>query len=357
MKKIAYFLSHDITKNDGVTKKINSQVDVWKDKGFIVKVFCIVPRISSSLLNCEKYETLGGVKDRLFVRDDIYGDIDLFKPDVVYYRNGMRNSTLKKLSKKYCVVTELNTLDLIEAKLSIFNNRTFVSILRYLALFILRRGNLKCSTGLVGVTKEISNHPSYIKYCTNTTYSTNSLDLKKYPTLKENNNIKKINFFFMGTPNQPWHGVDFIENWARQLPQYHFHLVGIDGINTKNIFYYGYLNQAQYLDVLSSCDICIGSLAMFRNKLTEASPLKVREYLAYGYPTIIGYNDTAFIENGSPNWLFKYDETTSLKELCEFVNLNKNVIVKHSELESISSFYVETKRVEFMNDCYSRFSS
>ena len=85
MKRIAYFLSHNINKNDGVTKKIKSQVDIWRDKGFEVEIFCIVPKISNSILDCKKYETRGGLRDRFFVRNDVYNDINLFKPDVIYY--------------------------------------------------------------------------------------------------------------------------------------------------------------------------------------------------------------------------------------------------------------------------------
>lgn len=39
-------------------------------------------------------------------------------------------------------------------------------------------------------------------------------------------------------------------------------------------------------------NIGIGTLALHRKGMKEASPLKVREYLAYGLPVILGYKDT-----------------------------------------------------------------
>lgn len=45
---------------------------------------------------------------------------------------------------------------------------------------------------------------------------------------------------------------------------------------------------------MRNCQVCIGTLALHRKNMTEASPLKTREYLAHGFPVIIGYKDTAF---------------------------------------------------------------
>src|SRR5207249_11205578 len=43
----------------------------------------------------------------------------------------------------------------------------------------------------------------------------------------------------------------------------------------------------------------LGSLALHRNGMNEASPLKVGTYLACGLPVIIGYRDTRF-PDGAP---------------------------------------------------------
>ena len=46
-----------------------------------------------------------------------------------------------------------------------------------------------------------------------------------------------------------------------------------------------------------TCDIGIGSLALFRNQMQEACTLKVREYWARGLPFVLGYDDSDLINN------------------------------------------------------------
>jgi len=159
--------------------------------------------------------------------------------------------------------------------------------------------------------------------------------------------------FFIGTPNQPWHGVDIIEKMANKLSQYDFHIVGIEGNNTNNLFWYGYLEKDKYIEILKICHICIGSLALFRNEMSEACPLKVREYLAYGYPIIIGYNDTAFINKNFPDWVKYIDTSTKLdlEDINNFISKNSNFIVKPDYITSyLSSEILESKRLDFFKE-------
>ena len=43
--------------------------------------------------------------------------------------------------------------------------------------------------------------------------------------------------------------------------------------------------------MLASADVGIGTLGLHRKSMDEASPLKVREYLAVGLPVLYGYRD------------------------------------------------------------------
>ncbi len=56
--------------------------------------------------------------------------------------------------------------------------------------------------------------------------------------------------------------------------------------------FHGFLDRAGVMDVLMKTDVACGSLALHRNNMQEASPLKVREALAYGIPVLLGYKDT-----------------------------------------------------------------
>ncbi|WP_462152126.1 glycosyltransferase family protein [Pseudoalteromonas xiamenensis] len=177
----------------------------------------------------------------------------------------------------------------------------------------------------------------------------NSVDLDKYNPIKRiyNETDGKVQLCFLGTPNQAWHGLDIIEHIAQQLPQYHFHLIGTDGTNTSNLTYHGYLSSDQYNKILSQCHIAVGSLAMHRNGLSQACPLKVREYLLSGFPLIIGYDD--IVNANSPKWCFKFEtfNNSEIERLANFIETNKHVVVPVNDLSEIDVKRNEFKRVRF----------
>jgi hypothetical protein len=62
----------------------------------------------------------------------------------------------------------------------------------------------------------------------------------------------------------------------------------------KNVVFHGLLNSKQYVSVASNCTVAFGTLNQQITGMKEASPLKVREYLALGIPVVIRYIDTDF---------------------------------------------------------------
>jgi len=95
----------------------------------------------------------------------------------------------------------------------------------------------------------------------------------------------------------PWHGIDKIVKFAARIPAWDFHLVGpassdIGADITANVKTYGYLQQSQIACLYQQMDVAIGTVALHRKCMSEASPLKVREYVSYGIPVIGGYHDT-----------------------------------------------------------------
>src|SRR5207247_9128294 len=106
---------------------------------------------------------------------------------------------------------------------------------------------------------------------------------------------------FLGSARQAWHGLDKIAWLAGQLPDVDFDVVGYDDVRLRealgpstpdNLHARGILARAEYEPILAACDLAIGTLALHRKNMHEACPLKVREYLAYGLPVVIGYEDT-----------------------------------------------------------------
>jgi len=111
----------------------------------------------------------------------------------------------------------------------------------------------------------------------------------------------KKKFIWVGTPS-PWHGLDKILNIIHQIDNSCLFLVGdIIKINQLNIpsellhsnkiYLLGKKPPHEIKILYSYCDFAFGSFGLEIENMTEACPLKVREYLYHGLPVIIGSKD------------------------------------------------------------------
>lgn len=351
--KIAYYLVHDLTRNDGVVKKIKSQISEWENLGVEVKVFAISGFCENSIIDANIYGFSGFISSRIRPNHHLLSDIDEFKPDLVYLRYDTVTANILYLAKKYNLICELNTIDRDEAKLFFKSNIDLKSTFRLLAFYLLRNKFFHQMAGLVSVTQEILNHQSIRKFQIPQVCIPNSIQTAKYPTLKAiDSSQQRIGLFFMGTPDQPWQGFDILENLASELPEFDFHVVGLMKPSFANVYFHGFLSMEKYLPIMKSCHVCIGTLALFRKKMTEACPLKIREYVAYGFPIIIGYKESMFEDHSHlPEWALEIDpENPSINSIREFCLSMRDKIVSHEEaFPLIDSGILEKKRVDFFS--------
>jgi hypothetical protein len=106
---------------------------------------------------------------------------------------------------------------------------------------------------------------------------------------------RKLNVVFVGTPDYPWQGFDLFLTIVQAMPRYEFHVIGTDsGPSYHNLQYHGALTGHEYHRMMSNMDFAIGTLAFYRAGITEGSPLKVRDYLTFNLPFVIGYIDSDF---------------------------------------------------------------
>jgi hypothetical protein len=100
-----------------------------------------------------------------------------------------------------------------------------------------------------------------------------------------------------------WHGYERLIHSLRQanLPKpVRLLLVGMDRpanfdwpIDCQHrVEWLGRKSKGEVASVLHTCHVAVGTLALYKKSMTEASPLKVRECLLMGLPMIIGYHDT-----------------------------------------------------------------
>jgi hypothetical protein len=95
----------------------------------------------------------------------------------------------------------------------------------------------------------------------------------------------------------------------------------------------------------------IYTLALERKNMKEACPLKVREYLSYGYPIVIGYEDTAFLGKDVDFILkLKGDKSneSSVELMRHFIEKTKAYIVSSDSIRSIDVRELEEERLSFI---------
>jgi glycosyltransferase involved in cell wall biosynthesis len=292
--KIAYLIHWDLSRESGVLKKVLDQIEVWIREGNEVKLFALSPgpqiwedlnRLSMEVVS------RGTLLTRFFKAHEMVRRIMAWKPHLTYLRFSTYYPSLELLMTAIPTFLEMNTDDLAEA-------RTRYSRFRYLYHLLTRERILRKAQGFICVSQEIADRLSL--YRKPTVVIANGINLSRYPSLPapKNPNPRLV---FLGSPGHAWHGIDQIFWLAGHFTSWHFDLIGVEasdpdlrGKSLPNLLAHGPLNRARYEKILAQSDIAIGTLALYRKKMDEASPLKVREYLAYGIPTIIGYQDTDF---------------------------------------------------------------
>jgi glycosyltransferase involved in cell wall biosynthesis len=64
-----------------------------------------------------------------------------------------------------------------------------------------------------------------------------------------------------------------------------------------SVVFHGHCSGKALDELYESCDMAVATMGIHRLGLTEASPLKVREYCAKGRPFVLGYRDSGLPEN------------------------------------------------------------
>ena len=342
---------------DGVIKKVRTQIHEWEKAGNLVSLFNLTAEKNESVIPVMQYVMNNGISRRFLPNKECLTDIEKFNPDIIYFRFFFWNRTFSILQKKYTNILEVNTDDNAELKLNFLSSKKATSLLIFIFNYFTRKFVFSRVSALVAVTYDLAQNREFVKFNKNIYVCPNGYNVTDEFIIKKKTKYDSPELFFIGSPHQTWHGVDIIENIAREIPEYKFHIVGLNGKSTENLFFHGYLKQDEYIPILEKCCICISTLAGFRKNLLEAAPLKTREYLAKGYPIIAGYKDSAFINDELPDWILEIDTQHKSKfrdEILAFVEKNKNKVVMKEEVYNfISSDCIETKRLTFFKSIIS----
>lgn len=360
--RISYLVNYDIHIEDGVTRKIIDQMKIWNESGFSVKLFSIENDISNKVNNnFMRYIRKSFFSERFILKNDMIKDIIEFNPGLIYFRNDNWSLTYEYLAKKFRFVIELNSIPSHEYLLYFKSGLKIKFLAKYLFSRLFNGRLYRNIKSVISVTHEIDSWARFNFKNAKFKVIPNSIDINHNNFRQAKfggNHLLRKSIFFIGSPDQPWHGTDIIYMIAEAMPDVDFHLVG-DGYGNRlpNIFHYGYLNRDAYQKILDQCTICIGTLGLFRRKSREACPLKTREYLANHKRCIIGYTDTAFINIKEVDKIILELDFEDDKNFHSNINLIKNFINKDElNLEKdfeliksrIASSNVESARADFL---------
>lgn len=348
--RIAYFAHASGGSRSGVFQKIAAQVDQWRTGGHLVCVF-IATRDDpapwlSRLGDCVvgQYASLGS---RMRAMVDLVRAMRSFDPNVAYLRWDLFYPQMVWFPAQTPLVVEVNSDDLHEYALGSRARSVYNSLTRDVMLMRAR--------ALVFVTSELSRCASFARYPGRHLVVSNGIDLAAYPEppAVEGGPLRVA---FVGSDREPWHGVDKLMTLAAMRPDWCFDIVGPRNesrTSPPNILWHGSLERAEVLSVLAKADVGVGTLALHRKLMTEACPLKVREYLAIGLPVLYAYSD-ADVDSLGP-WCLRIANTESnivdeIDRIDAFVRRSRGTRIPRPSVAHIDLASKEQQRLRLFDD-------
>lgn len=176
------------------------------------------------------------------------------------------------------------------------------------------------AAGLIGVTKEIVEYELARARCpekSNYVYPNGILFKDLMLEDKRGTDVPELLFV---ANFAPWHGLDLLlKSVANNQENFILHLVGkvpddlMDLTHDRRIKVYGHLAKNEIMELSYRCWVGLASFALFRKKMKQACPLKVREYLMIGLP-VYGDADDVFPED----FLFYRKGPASISQIIKF---------------------------------------
>lgn len=216
------------------------------------------------------------------------------------------------------------------------------------------------SLGVLGVTHEIADYEVRrvaSRQIVHDAYP-NGVDVRQVVLAKDFRSGNEVNAIFICGKFSSWHGLDRLvqavdgsacENIELNLK---VHLVGdlskeqVSEIaatphRVRTFIWHGLLEEDEYVEIVSLCDIGFSSFAMDRKGLKEGALLKVRELLAMGLPIYSTSEDTAIPDS------FPYYFNDSRVNIASMVTYAERLKpVPRSEVRAASERYIS--KVIFM---------
>lgn len=165
------------------------------------------------------------------------------------------------------------------------------------------------SLAVIGVTQDIAEYQNKARSLNKELFKySNGVDVDSSPIAPDNRDDTTINIAFACGYFSEWHGLDLLVDSLEKADisnqTFIIHLIGNLTSEQKKLLkdkeffkIHGHLERKDYINVVSQCDIALGSLALYRQNMSEGSTLKVRDLLALGIPIYSTHVDTELKNN------------------------------------------------------------
>lgn len=277
----------DVSRENGICKKIAAQARAWIEAGHAVRYFSLAPvtEVWSGFAPLEaEIVARGGAGRRSFRSLKLVRRLRAWQPDLIYFRYGYHSAGLPALFRDCPTVAELNSDDLAEYPLTFGPAKLLYHRLT-------RRRVLRAVRGFVPVTHELAARFAGFGHASEVIGNGIALDAFAPAPLPSAAGPARL--VFIGSRETPWHGMERVAELGTLFPDTVVDVIGGDPVAAPaNVRFHGELPRTRYEPLLQSATAAIGTMGLFLKRMDEACPLKVREYLALGLPVIGGYRDT-----------------------------------------------------------------
>ena len=203
---------------------------------------------------------------------------------------------------------------------------------------------LNGATGIIGMTPEIVQYElSRIPHSKPSFCHPNGIDLQHYRAVSDGRVKNGVPTFLLVASNQdPWHGIDLLlSELSRTEERFELHVIGNISASSEHrddrIIFHGVRDKRYIEEIASKSDIGLSSFALFRKNMSEACPLKVRQYLAMGIPVYSGHVDSGL----PPDFPYYKNGGLNLNALFDFAKYSRRFY--REEVRLASSKYIDKK--------------
>jgi len=212
---------------------------------------------------------------------------------------------------------------------------------------------LSYAIGIIGVTEEIKRKQlEILAHDRPSMVISNSLDVESVKMTRfKPFDGRSLNMISVSTTFFPWQGLDrLVEAMKAYQGKTHLNLnlVGNFEASSKlktmketsieqgSIHVLGEVHGERLDEYFSKANLAVSTLALHRKKLTDACPIKTREYVARGIPFIYAYNDVDI--QGEPDFALKFDCCDEPLDMNSIIAFAQNVSRKERLSERMREY-------------------